>query len=265
MPELDIKSETIDKAVDKLVEPVYKDVAQPIIKSTGSALSFCSQFIVSRIKPFMYFKIKESEYKIKEIDIKLAKKYEHIPDENKTEPRTNILGPAVDVLKYNLQEEHIKEMFVNLIGNDMDKTKQTRVLPSYIEIVKQLSKDDAEFLCYLKNKYSMQDIPLIRLKLVNNDSTCFSYVSTDCICMHNDEPTGISPIVLDNLIRLKLVEIPFDEFIANTSIYSEAFDKLKNSFEFHAFNQIPNKHLDYQSRMLKITNFGRNFIDICLS
>ena len=111
----------------------------------------------------------------------------------------------------------------------------------------------------------MQDIPLIRLKLVNNDSTCFSYVSTDCICMHNDEPTGISPIVLDNLIRLKLVEIPFDEFIANTSIYSEAFDKLKNSFEFHAFNQIPNKHLDYQSRMLKITNFGRNFIDICLS
>ena len=40
MAELDIKSQTIDKALDKLVEPVYTDAAKPLITTTKGALGF---------------------------------------------------------------------------------------------------------------------------------------------------------------------------------------------------------------------------------
>lgn len=48
----------------------------------------------------------------------------------------NIMGPAVDILKYNLDEQHIKDIFVNIMSSEMNGEKQTKVLPSYIDIVR---------------------------------------------------------------------------------------------------------------------------------
>lgn len=262
---LNLKSETVDKAIDTFGKPLYDDVAKPAIQTSKNALGFCSQFIVSGIKPFMYSKIKECEYKIKEIDKRLEKKYNHILDENKTEPRTNILGPAVDVLKYNLEEEHIKEMFINLISNDMDKSKRSKVLPSYIEIVKQLSKDDANFLKLLNERKLIKDLPIIRLILADKDSHFFDYLSTYFICLADGQTIEVPPIILDNLIRLRIVEIPSDEYFANTTIYDQVFENLKNSLEFSMFNNISNKYLDNEKGKMKLTDYGKNFIDICLS
>lgn len=263
MAELDIKSQTIDKALDKLVEPVYIDAAKPLITTTKGALGFCSQFIVSGVKPYMYSKIKECEYKIKEIDKKLEEKYNNIPDKNKTEPRTNILGPAVDVLKYNLEEEHIKEMFINLIGNDLDISKQPKVLPSYIEIVKQLSKSDAELLTYF-SKNNMISEPILKLKVAYSTGG-FTYYSNDLILINNNTYKILKSITLDNLCRLKIIELDFMEHRNDNSIYETAFKSITSDKEFEAFSSQADKKLDYSKGLLKITDFGKNFIDICLS
>lgn len=267
MADLDIKSETIDKAIDKLVEPVYNDVAKPTIETSRDALGFCSKFIVSGIKPFMYSKIKECEYKIKEIDKKLEEKYNKIPNENKTEPRTNILGPAVDVLKYNLNEDYIKDMFVNLIGNDLDKTKQSRVLPSYIEIIKQLSAEDALFLKLLKttNFLDNASIPILRLKLENKNDYSYIYISDYVICTKLGDYIHIPPIVLDNLLRLQLFSIPAGVFIHNLPDYDKTFEKLKSLPQYNKQNLSSDKHIACEKSKLDFTDFGKNFIDICLS
>lgn len=259
MADLDIKSETIDKALDKLVEPVYNDAVKPAINTSKSALGFCSQFIVSGIKPFMYKRIKECEYKIAEIDKKLEEKYNQIPEKNKTEPRTNILGPAVDVLKYNLEEEHIKEMFVNLISKDMNIVQQSKVLPSYIEIVKQLSNNDAETLKYF-SEIGKSVFPVIKLKLGIENG--YTYPSNDLLLVTeeiSDTYYNLEGIVIDNLERLRLIEISFSEHLADTSIYSNFFDTFN-------FSEIPEgEKIDYKKGLLKITDFGKNFINICLS
>lgn len=262
MSDLDIKSETVDKAIDKLVKPVYDDVAKPAINTGKEILSFCSKFIVSGIKPYMYSKIKECEYKIKEIDRQLEEKYNNIIDENKTEPRTNILGPAVDVLKYNLEEEHIKEMFINLIGNDLDKTKQSRVLPAYIDIVKQLSYDDANFLKYFKdNQLSLE--PIMELQ-INSPDGGFLNPSNDIVLINNNDLQIVPSIIIDNLSRLKIIEINFEKHFYNSSIYDNAFQKFK---EQSCLGMISNSYekLDFSKGLIRLTDFGSNFIDICLS
>ncbi len=282
MPDLDIKSETVNKAIDKLVEPVYNDTVKPAIDTTKNALGFCSQFILSGIKPFMYSRIKECEYKIKEIDKKLEEKYNKIPDENKTEPRTNILGPAVDVLKYNLEEaqEYIQEMFINIISNDLDKSKQSKVLPSYIEIIRQLNPDDAKFLKMLKDNNFLYDLPIIRLKLSFLPSRGFNYISDYVICLSNTETIlfdsnpqtasmpqfiEIPQIVLDNLLRLQIVNIPYGEYFAIEDAYNKTFETYKGMPKFKQYLNIPNQCITHEKCKLVFTDFGKNFIDICLS
>lgn len=132
------------------INNTYKDAIQPVAQKVGKGLVFCFEFLASTIKPYMYEKIEEAKYKCKEIDKKLEEKYNKTPVENRTMPRTCIIGPALDVLKYNLDEEHIKEIFINILTNEMDTRNQSKVLPAYINIVNQLSKLDAEFLKIFK-------------------------------------------------------------------------------------------------------------------
>ncbi len=282
MADLDIKSETVNKAIDKLVEPVYNDAVKPAINSSKNALGFCSQFILSGIKPFMYSKIKECEYKIKEIDKKLEEKYNKIPDENKTEPRTNILGPAVDILKYNLEDaqQYIQEMFINIISNDLDKSKQSKVLPAYIEIIKQLNSNDAKFLKMLKDSNLIHDLPIIQLELQFRFNEEFRYISGYVICLSD---TGckltdsinqsiimpqfieISQIVLDNLLRLQIVNIPVGECLAIEDVYEKTFKAYRALPKFNQYSNNDNAYVTYQKCKIEFTDFGKNFIDICLS
>lgn len=263
MSDLNIKSETIDKVVDKLAEPLYEDVAKPAISTSKGVLSFCSKFIVSGIKPYMYSKIKECEYKIKEIDQKLEEKYNKIPDENKTEPRTNILGPAVDVLKYNLEEEHIKDMFINLISKDLDKTQQPKVLPYYVEIIKQLSSKDAKFLKLLNDNNGSVCSIMLRVKIPDDHSG----IDLDKFIIYGYKKQGqhtiyssllLDEIVIDNLQRQQLIEVKYDAwYTKRTDEYECLFNAQKDYYSI--------ENLTYKKGFVRFTSLGKNFTSICLS
>lgn len=263
MSDLNIKSETVDKVVDKLAEPLYNDIAKPAIGTTKNALGFCSEFIVSGIKPFMYSKIKECEYKIKEIDRRLEEKYNKILDKNKTEPRTNILGPAVDVLKYNLEEEYIQEMFINLIGNDLDKSQQPKVFPYYVEIIKQLSSADAKFLELLSNNNN--SFCSILLRTENPDDLSGIKLDKYIIYKYKEYNQKVSyssllvdELVIDNLQRQQLISVDYDTYYSKrTNEYECLFNEKKHLYSI--------KNLTYSKGIIQLTRLGENFTNICLS
>lgn len=254
--------------ISETINEAYEDGLKPAVQETGKGLAFCFQFLSSLVKPFMYEKIQEADYKCMEIDKKLEEKYSHILPENQTFPRTSILGPSLDVLKYNLDEEHIKEMFINLLSSDMDLSKQNKVLPSYIDIIKQLSKKDAEALKLLKEVLPLA-LPIPRasaftleykIKITNNSIPA----SLDTIFFVNsDKYYVIDSLVMDNLIRLNLVRIDFSH-LYNPADYDIILEQIKNN---NNFSDIDTEHIELTSRkgVLEITNFGKNLIDICLS
>ena len=254
----------VNADLSKTIEKAYDDTLQKPLDSTSSIVSTVLDFFHNTVlypmqKYNLYAKSKLDSYALE-----LQERAKKIPEKNLVSPRVNILGPTIEGLKYNLDEDYIKEMFTNILISDMDSTKQSKVLPSYIEVVKQLSHDDAIFLNNLKRKKLIDKLPIIRLKMVTNGTSYFSYISNYYICSNNGDYIEIPHIVLDNLIRLQIVEIPFDEYIVNPDAYQNTFDKLKNTY-FIMFNSIPNNHLDCQKRKLEFTSFGKNFIDICLS
>ena len=260
LPKVEIKADLTEVA-----NKAYADTASKPLKSGSSAIATVLDFFHNTVLyPMQKYNLYATD-KLQNYANQLQDRAQAIPNEYLTNPRVNILGPTLDGLKYNLDEEHIKEMFTNILLSDMDIRKQNKVLPSYIEVVKQLSQNDASFLIELKHINLKNDFPIIRLRSVNNTTHNFSYISAYLICLPGGNFMEVPQIVLDNLIRLQIVEIPFDEFLANTTVYEETFEKVKQLEKFSYYNNSKTHHIENQKRKIEFTDFGKSFIDICLS
>lgn len=80
------------------------------------------------------------------------KKIAQISPEKIQEPKLYILGPALEASRYFIEEEVLREMFANLIASSMDKDMDNIIHPSYVEVIKQLSPQDAIFIHEFKSK-----------------------------------------------------------------------------------------------------------------
>ena len=58
---------------------------------------------------------------------------------NLIQPRNSVVGPAVERLKYCLDEKEIRDMFLNLLSASVDSRKAGQVHPSFADIVSQMS------------------------------------------------------------------------------------------------------------------------------
>lgn len=257
----------VDINVDftKTVEDAYTDGISKPLKSSSKAFTTLMDFFHNTVLyPMQKYNLYANN-KLENYAIELQNKVKTIPAENLVSPRVNILGPTIDGLKYNLDEEYIKEMFTNILMSDMDDRTQNKVLPSYIEIVKQLSKDDAKFITNLKSNNLIDELPIIKLKLVSNEDSSFNYISPSFICLSDGNYLEIPQIVLDNLTRLQILEVDYETFFQNATSYNKSFENLKKISKFIQYSNKPNKHIEPKKGLLLFTSFGKNFIDVSLS
>ena len=257
--DLNIKSDTVDKAIE-IIEDSTKETRNALDQKTSRGINKLFDLLKSTpigIKAEVY--IQERPYKLKLAMDEMKKKYENIPQVNRTEPSSYIALKGVNELNYCLDEDYLKEMFENLLVSDMDTRKQGRVLPAYIEIIKQLSNNDAKFLKTLNDlrKLKFSNFPILKIIYVDsNKNPIYNENDLILIDISTENVTQIPAIVIENLLRLNIIEISFSNYLPNNSIYANAFHKL-----------VENKKdlFDFKKGMLNITNYGLNFIDICLS
>lgn len=259
MADLDIKSDTINKGLD-IIEKSTKETRNTIDKNLSRGINKVTELLKSTsigIKIDTY--IAERPLKLERAISEMKKKYNKIPDEFKTEPSAYIALKTIQELNYSLDEEHLKKMFQNILISDMDSRNKANVLPGHIEIIKQLSKDDAEMLQFFKNN-KLTTAPIIKLKYTFEDGG-FIYPTENINLIHNEKDIVLDSIVLDNLCKQRLIELNFNEHMYNEDIYEKVFREIK--LKTHLPPKF--KELDYSKGLLKITDYGKNFIDICLS
>lgn len=269
-----MKDEIIDKGLDvankavSLATKIYDDGLSKPTKTISNGLNMCLNFLGATFSPMMYEYIQNAEYKKKQIDQKLHDKYIKIPENKRTNPRMNILGPAVEVLKYNLDEKYIKDIFVNIMTNEMNIEKQGKVLPSYIEIVKQLSREDTQMLCSLYELYKSKGkhvfpLDIIRAKpldlkgYIELDKYVIGHATKkeNTVFMHTIK---LNPIVIDNLSRLEIVKLYDEHFIPENDDYEVAYESLKKQYV-----DIKDYEISYEKGIFEITEYGKNFIEVC--
>lgn len=258
MENLPINADTINKAI-YVVDESTKETRKEIDKTTAKGVNKLAQlFWASPIGRKADIYIAERPYKMEKELKRMQAKYDRIPAEYQVEPSSYIALKGVNELNYALEEEHLKEMFENILISDMDSRKKSKVLPAYLEIVKQLSKDDAKLLKFIKDNRLSQEA-IIKLKI--NSSPGFLYPSNDIFLITPNGYSLIPCIIIDNLSRLKIIETDFFTYKTDENLYLDVFEKLKSE---DPFTGLSNK-LGYSKGLLKVTDFGKNFIDICLS
>lgn len=267
MNEIPINAETINKALD-IVNDSTKETRKEIDKITAKGFNKLAQLFWATpigIKTDVY--IQERPYKMKKALEEMKRKYEKIPEKNRIEPTSYIALKSINELNYCLDEDHLKEMFENLLISNMDSRKQNKVLPAYIEIIKQLSKEDAKFLKLLYD-YG-PNIPSILLKIKTKNVEGYNDLNSYIIYnYHKDENKNtrystlrLNNLVIDTLLMHRLIENTYDSYYPNTE---EQYNTLFQSVS-HYYKLEDTMSLTYDRGFVKLTELGKNFIDICLS
>lgn len=180
MQEIPINTDTVNKSID-IINESTKETRKELDKTAAKGFKKLAQLFWDSpigIKAEVY--IQERPYKLQKALEEMKAKYDAIHAECQVEPSSYIALKGVNELNYCLEEKHIKEMFQNLLISDMDSRKQNKVLPAYIEIVKQLSKEDALFLQNFNNtkkdffavaliKYEIAPTPIGKEIIISKD------------------------------------------------------------------------------------------------
>ena len=184
----------------------------------------------------------------------IAEKISKIPDKNLQEPKMSILGPTLEASKFYIEEEEIREMFSNLIAASMDSDYNTSIQNSFVEIIKQLTPYDAKLF---KTFFHHGGNPAMSV-IKRNQNESLEILIELFYKNYYFQDYILNEISINNLERLGLIQIKYNEYISFDIFYeefknSEIVSKLKQSYN------IETRHFCF-----KLTPFGLAFRKVCI-
>lgn len=291
-------SEPISTAVTDIAVAAGKEIATTASKGIGQIVSdmlYASYgYKWSEKRQMKEIEVARNIEKFKE---EIANKAAKIPEENKQEPDVEVIGSTLESAKFRISKDEIRDMFSNLIVSAMDSSKANDIHPSFSEMIKMLSPLDAQNLYYL---YHNRDETI---SSVRETSTTGGYTEHfKHIFLGNpkcQDNTLIEPSI-DNLIRLKLVDVTYDAQKNDESLYEKHREnslilelKARRAQEIQLCKNFLNDlneggiiqgasqeeqelvienikkasqdtTIDIQKGIIRLTALGRNFCKVCL-
>lgn len=221
---------------------------------------------------------------------------QEIPTENIQEPKISLLGPALDASKFYIDEKVIRDMFSNLISSSMDNRKNDDIHHSFVEIIKQMSSRDAIFFKHLSDNLLVPAVKYIARTDKGRNKTPVSDV------LIKDSPLSYknTEISIINLNRIGLIEIDIGlNYISNDDVYNEFYEpkmierfikkyednnkerysKIFHQLKVYGISKLAQDNnlttddiykisspssIEVEKGYIKITSFGKAFINCCL-
>ena len=194
----------------------------------------------------------------------LDKRLKNVPEENRIQPDPMIAVPALEALRYTGHKDELREMFVNLLGTSMDDRIAATAHPAFVEVLKQLTPDEAKILRYMSKS---ADIPVIDIQRKRKGKPGYNRISSNVSQLGELASCDVLILVqgaIDNLCRLSLCIIPEGSYLVGEGVY----DDLQNSeFAQIVVSQIEQEEgatAEFDKKLLTLTTFGKLFIDACV-
>ncbi len=243
--------------------PLYQDALQPAAKEIGTALQTVAKTIHIALAPISvlvwgYDQIKDF------ISKRVAEKLKDVPPENIVTPKANVAGPALESLRYTGHEETLREMYANLLAASMDKRTANGAHPAFVEIIRQLTPDEARILRLFAEKN--RAFPLITVRKERKTEkggidvlTNFSLFGWEAGCDFPEQTQAY----IDNLCRLGLIELS-----DNVYVEADIYEPLEN----HPLVKLAIEDIEISGdlkvrikrRRLFITEMGKQFLKTCV-
>lgn len=257
------KKETFWGEVGKKIpmDKVYDDILHPALSEVGHSLQGAVRVCLAPISAMVWGYDKIAAY----LDEELPKYFEEkkISKNKIAIPDPAIAVPTIEALRY-ANKDIIKEMFVKILGESMNVETANFVHPSFVEIIRQITPDEAKILKQLPQKGLCEPLVDVEIEKDNMEGRFVLYSNYGVIGYEAncEYPEKIS-LYVDNLKRLALVNIPENSFLIDEWRY----EKIVNSEYYESIVAEAKKEGEVfcVKRMIGLTDYGMRLREICLS
>lgn len=244
-----------------------KEVLPQATAQTDSLIALIIEWF--RNVPLYPFKVANEKYKHKFELFKseLEAKENKIPPKFLHDPSLAIVGPVFEALKYTIDEDKLREMYVNLLAASIDSRKDSIVHPSYVEIIQKMNSFDANLFKFLavNHKYIPAINPNVELKGTNKvfvDAMPEWYIKWD-----DGVDIFQTSASLVRLSKFGVIELLYDRTMSDTNAYDElqsspVLNKILENFK----KNNPNNELELTAMrsVLYVNDYGKQFAAVCI-
>lgn len=248
---------SVVEIVGSVVKPLYEDAVQPAAKQIGRTLETITKTVNIALMPIklLVWGYEQIEHWLTS---RLADKLRNVPEEQIITPPPTIAGPAIEALRYAGYDEHLRELYANLLASAMDQDTVAHAHPGYVEVLKNLCSDEAALLTAYINESAH---PVINIKGVTDDGRYILF-QRFFNHLHNrvtlNNPSLI-PAYLDNLIRLGLLEAPPNTELSDQSVYEPL--EIDPAIEPYLAQIVDSgKMVQFERLVVRLTVFGAQFV-----
>ncbi|QNL51957.1 DUF4393 domain-containing protein [Olivibacter sp. SDN3] len=248
----------IAEEVVGLSKDIYADVAKPILSEVGKTGGGITRILLSPLNGLVwgFDKIVEN------LDNTISEKLNKVSEAKLQTPPPFVAVPSLEAMRYTGEVEELRNLYANLLANSMDMDTIENVHPGFVDIIKNLTPDEAKLLTVFLR---VESLPFIDVKQVD-DKIQRSFVVT--IKMHThviDEfelellyPCNL-PVYFSNLIRIGILESP-----NNLSLDDQKYSELETCeyiLEEKEKIEAEGKIFEVDRRFIRPTSFGYQFIN----
>lgn len=245
---------------------VYKDVAHPGMKGCGEVLGLIPRAINAALVDARIW-VEKREYKFAETKKLLEQRLANVSPKDIVPPAMHIAVPALQAIGFSMDSNEIREMYANLLAASMQKSIKNDVHPAYVELVKQLSPDEARILRFMARRNSPYPLSTLRLYVNamswNEVVPNFNLLYKDVTDLETRAPRR-TVAMLDNLVRLGLLHIPEKQYLTSNGVYDrtehdEYILTLKSQYHL-----TPDQRFEFDKHFVELTELGKAFCAICI-
>lgn len=169
----------------------------------------------------------------------LSQKASNIPPELIIEPKASIAGPALQGLAFTHEEANLKDMYLSLLTTAMDGRVAEEAHPAFVEIIKQLTSEEAFLIRDLLKSSSPMPVVEIMMTTTGEQGQRFlaSHLLNNIDLNSNAAIENPKlPAMVDNWIRLGLVIVDYTKSLTAVDLYAWAENrpevlKYRNEYE----------------------------------
>lgn len=258
------KIDSTINAVTNLVKevPIYQDAVQPIAKETGKALGTLGRTVnvcLAPIRGLVWGAERIEDF----VNSKVTEKLKDVPEEEIITPDPHIAGPLLESLRFTGNNSELKEMYANLLASSMNRNESSLAHPSFVEIIKNLTSDEAKIINYLY--YKNKSIPIVdiyaRYKDKNKGEILIhknlSQIEFDLNC------DNFNYSYYDNLLRLKIINIPEGRYLKPITVYDSLLKHKIVKDKIDEINLLDEFTCEIKKRYITLSDYGLQFAEIC--
>jgi hypothetical protein len=204
---------------------------------------------------------KAREYFEKKFEKDMSEKVSAIPPDQIVNPKPSIAGPALQGLAFAHEEVNLKEMYLNLLATAMDARVTEKAHPAFVEIIRQLTSDEANLIRWIL-RYD-KPTAIVEVRRLTPD-----FLGSHQLIRHMmpmiDTTTGAPrefprfASMVDNWIRLGLVEVDYQHHLMDSDAYAwiDQRPEIKRYLELEGSE---GRFLEYRKGIIQRTSLGLEF------